>query len=189
MKKNTGGRRRSLFIGIIVAAALIVAGVTGWNFFKYRLIKHKVSNLLYKNSNGLYTVEYDSLHVDEVAGDLYITNLRLIPDTARYRALHDNREPAPSILVEANIPLLHITGIKTPKAILSNEIEGGKVEINNADIVLYHAVSSADEAKDTAASPSLQETCLQLLNKLRFVKADTLSIENTSLGFVDFHGQ
>jgi len=104
MTKFTVRQRRVLVLGFIIVAALITVGVTGWNFFKYRLIKHKVSSLLYKNSNGLYTVEYDSLQVDEVAGDLSITHLRLIPDTAKYRQLHEDQQPAPSLLVELSIP-------------------------------------------------------------------------------------
>ena len=187
MAKITGRPKRLFIIGFIVAAAVIVIGLaTGWNFFKYRFIKHQVSNLLYKHSNGLYTVEYDSLQLNEVAGNLTITQLRLIPDTARYRQLHEDQEPAPALLVEVTIPLLRISGIKTPKAVLNREIEGSKVEINNADIVLYRARSTADETADTVKTPSLQETTLQLLNSLHLVKADTLLVENTSLGLIDF---
>lgn len=186
MTKKTHPGRRWLITGIIVLA-LVATGIAGWNYFKYRLIKHKVSNLLYKNTNGLYTVEYDSLAVDEVAGNLSVTNLRLIPDTARYRQLYDNRQNAPSLLVAVNIPLLRITGVKTPRAVLNKELEGGRISISNADIILYHARSRSDSAiKDTTKNPSLQETCLQLLNTLHRVKADTLQVDNTSLSYVDF---
>jgi hypothetical protein len=116
MKKNKG-RRRFFIISLIVLAVLVITGITGWNYFKYLLIKNKVSNMLYKNSNGLYTVEYDSLSVDEVAGNLAVYNLRLIPDTARYRALQDNNQPAPALLVAVTAPLLRISGVKTPKAL------------------------------------------------------------------------
>src|SRR5689334_5128550 len=184
-KKSTPGRRPlliALFIFILAAA-----GIGGWNYFKYRFIRHKVNSLLYKNSNGLYTVEYDSLSVDEVAGNLSVTNLRLIPDTAKYRQLYDDRRNAPSLLLAVNIPLLRITGVKTPKAVLNKELEGGRITISNADIILYHARSRSDSAmKDTTKNPSLQETCLQLLNTLHRVKADTLQVDNTSLSYVDF---
>ncbi|MBS1565481.1 MAG: hypothetical protein JST39_13910, partial [Bacteroidetes bacterium] len=91
-KKTTPGRRWAI-AGIIVAA-LIAIGLGGWNYIKYRFIKHKVSNLLYSNTNGLYTVEYDSLALDEIAGNLTVTNLRLIPDTAKYRELYEDYKNA-----------------------------------------------------------------------------------------------
>ncbi len=169
-------------VAIVLALAALVTG--GWNYFKYRLIKHKVSNLLYKNSNGLYTVEYDSLFVDEVAGNLSVTNLRLIPDTAKYRQLYDDRQNAPAFMVGITIPQLQISGVKTPKAVLNKEIEGGRINISDARIVLYHARSRGNSG--SVKNPSLQETLLQLLNKLRHIKADTVSLDNTSLSYVDF---
>ena len=186
MTKKTGPGRRWFVAGIIILI-LVAVGIGGWNYFKYRLIKHKVSNLLYKNTNGLYTVEYDSLSVDEVAGNLSVTHLRLIPDTAKYRELYDNHQNAPSLLVAVTIPLLRISGVKTPRAVLNREIEGGRIAISNADIVIYHARSRSDSAlKDTTKNPSLQETLLQLLNNLHHIKADTVQVDNTSLSYVDF---
>ena len=185
MKRNNSSGRRLLVIAGIVLA-VIACGIGGWNYFKYRLIKHKMSNLLYKNTNGLYTVEYDSLFVDEVAGILSVTNLRIIPDTARYRQLYDDHQHAPALLVGVSIPQLHITGVKTPKAVLNREIEGRRIAISNADLVFYHARPQDNPDKDSTKNPSLQETLLQLLNKLSHIKADTVSVDNTSLSYVDF---
>ena len=105
-----------LIIAVIIV--LILAGITAWNLFKYKFIKGKIKSAVYEKTNGLYTIRYDKMDLDEVAGYLHVINLRIIPDTAMYRQLIAEKKNPP-LLLELTIPELTIGGVKTPEAMLN----------------------------------------------------------------------
>ncbi|MEP7277154.1 MAG: hypothetical protein ABI813_00805 [Bacteroidota bacterium] len=159
---------------------LVVAGFIVWNVFKYKFIKGKVSDAVFEKTNGLYTIRYDKMNLDEVAGYLYVTNLKIIPDTARFRELvAANRNPA--LLLELTIPELRIAGVQTPAVMLGKAVNGRKLEISNASVVFYYAKAHPD----TSAGAVKEEMYRQLLGDLKQIQADTVEVMNVSLAFID----
>lgn len=168
-------------VRILVVILLIVLGAVGsWQFYKYKLIRSEVKKAVDKSSNGLYAIHYDNIEVDEAAGYLYVTNIRIVPDTALYKKMVADKTNPP-LLLQLTIPELKVTGVKTPRALLESKIEGRRVDIKNAVVEFYYAKKPKDTT-DTAPALEMYE---QILGNLKLIQADTVSVENTSLAFID----
>jgi len=177
-RKNNIRVSRS-FIIIAIVLSLIAAGIIGWNLLKYKFIKGKVKSAVYEKTNGLYTIRYDKMDLDEVAGYLYVTNLKIIPDTAKFRQMAADKKNPP-LLLELSVPELKIAGVKTPEAMLDKKISGRKLEVTNATVTFYYAKAHPDTS-DAVKGEMYQ----QLLGSLKEIQADTVEVTNVSLAFID----
>lgn len=85
-------------LGNRCTAALIIAGVAGWHFFKKDLgnpqskvakpiLTDQLKKMIYDASDGLYHIEYSAFNLDINAGKGIITNFKLIPDSNVYKQL------------------------------------------------------------------------------------------------------
>src|SRR6201999_3630988 len=98
-------------------------------------------------TNGLYTVRYSDMQLDEVGGYLHVTGLQIVPDTARFRELvKEKRNPA--LLMQVTVPELTIAGVKTPEAMLNKKINGRKLQANNISVIFYYAKAHPDTSHD-----------------------------------------
>ena len=168
-----------IILGVII---ILVLGAGAWQYYKYKLIRSEVKKAVNKSSNGLYTIHYDNIDVDEAAGYLYVTNIRIQPDTALYKKMVADKTNPP-LLLQLTIPELKVTGVKTPRALLESKIEGRRVDIKNAVVEFYYAKKQKDT---TDIGPAL-EMYEQILGNLKLIQADTVSVENTSLAFIDIY--
>src|SRR3978361_1699256 len=102
-QKGSGVSKILIFIAILVI--LVIGGLIAWNTYKYKFINGKVRSAVFAKTNGLYIIKYDKMDLDEVAGYLHVINLRIIPDTARFRQMvMDKRNPP--LLLELTVPEL-----------------------------------------------------------------------------------
>ncbi|MES1222198.1 MAG: hypothetical protein ABUT20_42275, partial [Bacteroidota bacterium] len=122
----------------------------------------------------------EKMVLDEVAGYLYVTNLQIIPDTAKFRQMVADKVN-PALVLELNIPELKIAGVKTPEAALNKKINGRKLEISNANVIFYYAKAHPD----TSTGAVKEEMYQQLLGDLKEIQADTVEVTNVSLAFID----
>jgi hypothetical protein len=99
-----------------------------WQVYKYRIINNKAEKAVTKKTKGLYTIRYGGLSLDEASGTLHVQNIEITPDTAVYNRMVQEKNN-PSVLVKATIPVLNVLGVKTPKALLTRQIEGRIIEI------------------------------------------------------------
>jgi hypothetical protein len=177
-QNNSRAGRPFVIIGIVLF--LLLTAVAGWNMFKYKFIKGKVKEAVYEKTHGLYTIRFDKMDLDETAGYLYVTNLKIIPDTAKFRQMVEDKKN-PALLLELSIPELKIAGVKTPQAMLNKKVNGRKLEISNATVVFYYARAHPD----TSADAVKEEMYQQLLGDLKEIQADTVEVTNVSLSFID----
>ncbi|MEP6748161.1 MAG: hypothetical protein ABJB86_10585 [Bacteroidota bacterium] len=179
-KKNNSRAGKVFVIIVIVILLIVLAGFIGWNLYKYKFIKGKVKTAVFEKSNGLYTIRYDKMELDEVGGYLHVTNLQIIPDTIKFRQMVTDRKN-PGLLLELTVPELKISGVKTPEAMLNKKVSGRKLEVSNATVVFYYAKAHPDTS-DPAVK---QEMYQQLLGNLKEIQADTVEVTNVSLAFID----
>ncbi|MEO6314787.1 MAG: hypothetical protein ABIU63_04715 [Chitinophagaceae bacterium] len=180
LTKNSNGPGRKLIVVIGIIMLVVLAGIIGWNLFKYKFIKSKVNSAMYEKTNGLYTIRYDKMNLDEVGGYLFVTNLQIIPDTTRFRQLIKDKKNPP-LLLSLFVPELTIAGVKTPEAVINKSVSGRKLEINNATVRFYYAKAAPDTATDAVK----QEMYQQLLGDLKSISADTIDVKHISLSFVN----
>lgn len=161
---------------IVSFLVLIGAAILVWSIYKKQFLRSKVTDAVAGGSQGLYAIEFGKLDMDEVNGNLSVTDLRLQPDTLRYNEMaQTNRMPA--ILAHLKIPSLKVSGVKTPRALLNKEIEGGKVLIENPEIELFFT----NRGKDSLKRVPDKELYEQLLGNLSKIAIDTVSIVNATV--------
>lgn len=167
---------RKILIILLSLLALIGLAFIAWNIYKKNFLRSKVTDTVAGKSQGLYSIKYGKLDMDEVNGSLSVTDLVLLPDTVRYNELAytDN---VPGILAHLNIPSLQVSGVKTPKALVDKEIEAGKVLIENPKIELYFT----NKGKDSLQRVPDKELYEQLLGNLSKIAVDTVSIVNATV--------
>jgi hypothetical protein len=170
--KERGFRSPYLLITVIV----VVAALLTWQFYKYKIANKNIGKLVNEKSKGLYSIRYDSLFIDEVSGILHVRNIEIIPDTALYNQMVKDKTN-PHVLLRLTIPALDILRIKTPKALLTKEIDGGKLEISNPTI----EVGVADFLKDSTTYSPGKDIYKQLLGKLLSIKMDSIQINHANL--------
>ena len=133
-----------------------------------------------KKQMGFIPIRYDKMDLDEAGGYLYVTNLNIVPDTAKFKQLiADKKNPA--LLLSLVVPELKIAGVKTPQAMLSKKVSGRKLEIKNATVVFYYAKAHPDTSSNAVKTEMYQ----QLLGDLKEIQADTVEVSHVSVSFVN----
>lgn len=163
---------------IIIVSLLALTGVAFlvWSIYKKQFLRSKVTEAVAGESQGIYSIAFGKLDIDEVNGNLSVTDLQLRPDTVRYNELAQT-DNAPGIVAHLTVPSLKVTGVKTPKALLNKEIEGRKVLIENPNIELYFT----NKGKDSLQRVPDKELYEQLLGRLSRIAIDTVSIVNATV--------
>ncbi len=168
---------RIIVFSILLAIVLAIgAGIIYWSLFRKKIIRGEIESMVRNKSNGLYNLSYDSLKLDEVAGNLSLTNIVLAYDSLRYASLNDKND-APPTLVKLNIPRITVWGVQTPRALLSKEIVGKKLVITDPEIQIIYT----NAGKDSARYLPPNEVYRQLLGNLNMIKIDTLEINGAEI--------
>lgn len=172
-KKATSTRKGRIILGVVLLLimAAVAGGVIYWTLNKKQIIRDKLESAIREKSKGLYVITYDSLKLDEVAGDLSVTNFRMAFDSSRYLALASNDQAPPSVL-RINIPEIRVTGVKTPRALIENEIVGRMLLIRNPEIEIIYTNSGKDSTRNTPT----REVYEQILGNLDLIKVDSVVI-------------
>jgi hypothetical protein len=178
IKKATStpvGKIIALGILLLIIAA-IGGGVIFWKIYRKQIVRNELENAVSKKSGGLYSIRYDSLLMDEAAGNLAVANLRLTYDSAIYISLQKKND-APPTLLKITIPTLLVSGVKTPRALLSKEIVGKKLHIVNPVIDIYYTHTGKDSSKNIPTT----EVYKQILGNLDMIQIDTLLITGAQI--------
>ncbi|MET0638373.1 MAG: hypothetical protein ABWZ25_20255 [Chitinophagaceae bacterium] len=164
------GRIVLLSILLLVVSA-IAGGMIYWSIYKKRIIREQLESAIRQKSKGLYNIEYDSLKLDEVAGNLSVSNFSMMYDSLRYLKLVESHQAPPSLL-RIKIPEIRVTGVKTPRALIDNEIVGGTLLIRDPEIEIIYTNSG----KDSARAIPTRDVYEQILGNLDMIRIDTVMI-------------
>ncbi|MES1218578.1 MAG: hypothetical protein ABUT20_23950 [Bacteroidota bacterium] len=161
---------------LIFLFALVTGGIWYWNTHKKAIIKDKLETAIREKTNGLYKIHYDSLEMDEIAGHLSVSNVHLVYDSNKYKEL-EKQGKAPSMLLDIQIPGIEATGVKTPRALIENEIVGSKLEIIDPVISIMYTHANSDSLR--VVPP--KEVYEQILGSLDLIQVDTLIIRGAQI--------
>jgi len=161
---------------ILVLIGILVLAVAAWQLYKYKFINNKVEKAIAEKTKGLYNIHYEDISLDEASGTLHVKNITVIPDTAVYNQMAAEKKN-PSVLVKATIPELDILGVKTPKALLTRQIEGRTISLIHPSIEIMLSHSS----QDTTVYDPFQDISRELLGKLEKIGMDSVQVLHGSL--------
>ena len=173
---STGKGKIILLLIFILISSVIAGGIHYWNTYKKQIIRGKLEDTVREKTSGLYLLRYDTLKLDEVAGDLLITNIRLVYDSVKYHALQKTND-APAILIKLNIESLEVSGVKTPRALIDKEIVGKKIHIRNPSIQILYT----NEGRDSSRVVPDKDVYEQILGHLNMIKVDTVEISGAEI--------
>ncbi len=178
IKKATATRK-----GKIIALSLLfflLAGIAGgiiyWKAYRKQIIRNKLEDAVYDKTEGLYSLRYDKLSLDEVAGNLTVTNITLAYDSNKY-ASRLSKEDAPAILLAIQVPFISVSGVKTPRALLDKEIVGKKILIRDPVIQIVYT----NAGKDSMRNIPTVDVYRQILGDLNMIKVDSLIITGAQI--------
>ena len=169
------GRKRIKLL-VLSALAAVILLVIAWQFYEYHLVDSKLSQALTEKTKGLYILHYENLTFDEAAGMLHVKNIDIRPDTAVYRQMvRENKDP--HLLLQIHVDALDIARVKTPKALLTKQLEGGKVEVTGARI----RIMVQHFKKDSSVYNPTPDLTKQLLGKLLKIAIDSVQINDATV--------
>lgn len=156
---------------LLVLISAIAGGIIYWKIYRKQIIRNELENAISRKSQGLYSIRYDNLKLDEAAGNLAVANMKLEYDSMKYISLLEKND-APPTLLKITIPSIIVSGVKTPRALLSKEIVGKKLHIINPVIDIYYTHAGKDSARNIPTT----DVYKQILGELSMIQIDTLEI-------------
>jgi hypothetical protein len=171
---------KKVLIVVLVFALVITTGIVIYFNWRHNFLRHELPNLVFLKSDSLYKISYDDIYIDEVGGEVKIKNLRLVPDTT-YKKTGDSTLPRQ--LLNVLVPELHITGVKTDQALLNSEIVAGRIELTDAQVVMYSNPRLNDTAKRNQKLDA-DDIYRAVLRSLERITVDTIILKNASYSIV-----
>lgn len=182
MRVNKQGRKVYIIIGI--AALLLLSGYVFYKIKKHNFLDHQLQELVKDKTHQLYNINYDSISVNEVGGDLYIKNIYVKGDTVRQLEMINNRDTnATAVVFDIYIPMLKVVNFKTARALLSKQMECREIIISNPQVQVY---LFPGQAKPKDSRKQQEELYKQILGKFKLIKADSVSVSNAVVIASDF---
>ena len=180
MEKKKTRKRRIHVLLIIIGLSICTTGFFFWRNYKYKLANKKLDELVTGKSGGLYQLSYENLVINEALGNISANHIEMIPDSSVLQSMKE-RQAEPKALFYIHIPLLSISGVKTPKALLNKEISAHLINIKNAEIEIRINYKSANDHDSAGKSNMGAELYQQLLGNLKSIQADSIILENAAL--------
>lgn len=168
---------------LLVAGIIIAAGIVFfiWQKNKYRIVNETIASTIAKKTDSLYTVTYDSLHFDEILGTAYLKNIHIEPDTFRIKKTNVN--DIPYVLLDIKIASINVTGVKTDKALLGEQMIGDSVVITDPEVTVYFLKPLRKETKIDVEAKTVYN---EILGNLKLIKAGHVFINNANVKGISF---
>lgn len=167
---------------IIAGLIVIVAAIFYfWQNIKLAFVKNKLANAVFVQTDSLYTIKYDSLFFNELTGEAFLKNIRIIPDTSRIK--NKPPEQIPYALLDVSIKSIDVKGVKTDKALNGTEMIGDSVIIDEPKITAYFLKPIKKETKIDAEA---KEMYRQILGRLNLIQVGKVAIKNATVHAINF---
>ncbi len=175
---------KKLLIILLAIIFLVVALAYLWQKNKFYFVKSKIVYELTTKTDSLYTLKYDSLFFNELTGEAFIKNIRIIPDTSRARKL--SYAQLPYLLLDVSIKSITVKGVKTDKALQGVEMIGDSIIINEPRINVYFLKPIR---KETKIDNEAKEIYKQILGGLDLIQVGQVSIKNGEVHAMNFNNR
>ena len=135
-KKSTYHKLRRIFLWIVIVLILLAGILVGISYYYgNHIVKKILIAYVSKSSNGLYGLTIKNLYFDLFTGNVNVSGLDLIPDTALYNQRQTTDTLSP-MLIELHLAKLQVHGLDFPKLIRGKAIYIRKIVIGKPDVIL-----------------------------------------------------
>ncbi len=133
--------KRKWIITIVVGIAVISGAII---YLKTRsskdfgpIIKTKLQKIVEEGSDGLYSLQFDSIHIDVLKGELALSNINIRFDSTRLAKL-DSLKQAPNDVYNISLKSLVINGISPADLLEKKNVDLDKIILENPTVEFYH---------------------------------------------------
>ena len=171
---------------LLIAAVIIAAAFGAYRFYKSRFLNDTLPDTVRSQSGGLYTISYDTVIIDEVAGSVFISNIRVQADTLVLKSDTFSGE-RPDVLINLRADSLRVSGVETPRALVSKEISGRSLLIKGVELQLIQLEKQKERSqpKDSLPSDVVERIYYDIMKELRMVSMDTILVQDVHLTFMN----
>ena len=139
-------------------------------------MKETLASTIAKETDSLYTIQYDSLHFDEISGKAYLKNIHIAPDTAMIK--NKKPEDLPYVLLDIRIASLKVSGVKTDKALWGKQMIGDSVVIDHSDVIVYFVKPLKKQTKIEVEANTVYD---EILGNLKRIQVGHVFINNVNV--------
>lgn len=127
----------TLVIGIAVISSIIIYLKTRSSKDFGPIIKTKLQKIVSDGSDGLYSLQLDSIHIDVLKGELALSNINIRFDSARLAKL-DSMKQAPNDVYNISLKSLVINGISPADLLEKKNVDLDKIILEGPTVEFYH---------------------------------------------------
>lgn len=168
---------------------LITAGVFLWKYFAIVHPEKLLRSIDSKNIDSLYHISYGTFRIDENAGNAYLEDVHIVPDTSMIHFIPS--EDWPPAVLEISVQSISIKGIDAREAINGTRIIGDTVIIKHPEILVYTLRPIQKHTKIESEARLMFNEMLGRLKRIHvgYILIDSINVR--SVGFrskeTDFH--
>ncbi|MFZ4522088.1 MAG: hypothetical protein ACOYNC_10295 [Bacteroidales bacterium] len=166
-----------------LAVVVLVLGITfAIGYFYYaKIVRTYLTEMVQKESKGLYKAEIGDLYLNLLGGNLTIDRFSLLPDTALYRARAGTDTVSP-LLIKLTINQFRIRGFHVMAALKERKIDVTRIRFIGPEVTVFRMKMppKTDEGKNKETLMSIP-----LPKGLSSILVKEFMIEDAKLEFVD----
>src|SRR5690606_4085370 len=161
---------RKMIIGSVVVVILILLGV-GWYYTRNwkSTIGAKLTERIAESTNKLYTLRYDDIDINLLAGNVTLKNAELIPDSAVYHTLATEQK-APDNRFHIKVSSFRLTNLSIWGILVTKKINIKHITIDSAVIHLMREQHAYNDSLKNKDAKSLYEHIKDDFNAVRIGK-------------------
>ncbi len=170
-----------LGLGMVSAIGFFIA----FNYLKDNwrpLLEEQLKNAITSSSDGLYRIEYKSLDVHPINGNLKLTHFKLIPDKEAYNKLVAHKK-APDNLYHLEVDALIIRKANAKEAVQSKKLHVADIIINKPQLTIYN---NRQDYNDTVSHKKENKPLHELLKDIfKELKVKQIKLNDINFTFVN----
>lgn len=177
--------KKRLLIILSIIVGIIIIFIFSVNFILATILRGQVNAAIEKNKTE-YKISLGGIGGNIFFGNIRLKDIKVKPDSNLLFKIKEGISPV-VFAVDAEIPLLRLSGIGIYKAIVNRDIDINSIEIRRANIKLYKGKKS-EEAKKAEVKPKETKTFNPdsiYLKNITGLSIRSVLLENNIIEFYD----
>ncbi|TZF85648.1 hypothetical protein FW774_00795 (plasmid) [Pedobacter sp. BS3] len=165
-------------LGIILLIVLVIGGVSWYISRSWKpLLDSQLRSLVVLSSDSLYHIEYSDLQLNLLTGNATVTDFKLIPDTAVYQRLLQEKK-APDNLYNLSVDKIAIRNFHPRQLYTQKKLDVNNILVDNPTLVITNRRQPYNDTIPAQKPKSLYQSISKIFKEVR--------INSINLNDIDF---